>query len=326
MHGPDASGRGTQAGREADVNRARTVLFSSLAFCLGVTEAGAAEMGFNIYPMGSLAFGAGATPPPGFYVTPSVGYYQASIGGNVTVGRTLVVDLDLKFWQPAVNLLYVPEATVFGGHVGFSANVPIGYLDLTANATIGPFSGSRETDGWGFGDLMLRGQIGWTHGHFSHTFYLTGWLPTGRYEPGFAPNIGLNRPAIDGTWAFSYTEPTTMLELSMALGVTFNATNTETDYQTGIEGHLEWALGRKIGQQLTLGVAGYHYRQLTGDSGSGAVFGSFIGRNNGIGPGLSYATQIDGRIVVFSARHYWEYAAARHFEGTLSIASVTMRF
>jgi hypothetical protein len=309
------------------VGRGRIALLSALLLCAGAwREAEAAESGFNIYPMGSLAFGAGATPPPGLYVTPNVAYYHGEIGGNVNVGRDLVLNMEAKFFTSGVNLLYVPETTVLGGHLGLSANVPIGYIDLTAQASLGPLSVTRETAGWGLGDIMLRGQLGWTHGPFSHTFYLSGFLPTGRYDPRFAPNIGLHRPAIDGTWAFTYTEPTTMLELSAAVGITFNATNTETDYRTGIEGHLEWALGKKIGKQLTIGVAGYHYRQLTGDSGSGATLGSFIGRNNGIGPGLSYVTQIDGRVVVFNVRHYWEYAAARHFEGTLSMGSVTVRF
>lgn len=311
------------------MRRFRSAAFiSAFGLCLacGSYEADAAEFGFSIYPVGTLTFGAGATPPEGLYVTQIAAYYQGSVGGSATLGRVTAIDLNAKFFTSATNFLYVPEAKLFGGNLGFSLTLPVGYLDLTAQALIGSLGGSRTVRGGGLGDIMMRGQLGWTYGAFSHTLYVTGWLPTGRYDPTFAPNIGLNRPAADLTWGFSYLEPTTMLEFSAAAGVTFNARNTATDYQTGLEGHLEWAIGKKIGQQLTLGVAGYHYRQLTGDSGSGAILGSFMGRNNGIGPGLTYITQIGGHLAILNLRHYWEYEAVRHFGGALSTASVTVRF
>jgi hypothetical protein len=55
--------------------------------------------------------------------------------------------------------------------------------------------------------------------------------------------------------------------------VTFNFENTETNYRTGNEFHFEWAIGREIATGLVLGIVGYDYRQLSGDSGSGAALG-----------------------------------------------------
>jgi hypothetical protein len=306
---------------------AALLLAFGLCLACAAQRTEAAESGFNIYPLGSLAFGAGHTPPPGFYVTNVLGYYEGSIGGNVNIGRVVAVDLHAKFLNAATNFLYVPPNTTFlGGQPGFSVTVPVGYLDFAAQATIGPLTATRQVAGGGLGDIMARVQLGWTHGPFAHTFYLSGWLPTGRYEPTFAPNIGLNRPAVDATWGFTYTEPTTMFELSGAVGLTANARNTATDYLTGLESHFEWSLAKKFGHQLTIGIGGYHYRQLTGDSGSGATFAPFISRNNGIGPGLSYVTQIAGHVAIFALSHYWEYEAVRHFEGTVSTASVTIRY
>ena len=115
-------------------------------------------------------------------------------------------------------------------------------------------------------------------------------------------------------------------ELSGGAGLTFNARNTATDYQTGTESHFEWAIGKHFGESISLGVAGYHYVQLTGDTGSGATLGPFKGRNNGIGPALNFATQIGGHVAVLSLRHFWEYDAVRHFEGSLSTAAFTVRF
>jgi hypothetical protein len=297
-----------------------------LGLIFGASDVRSAEFAFNIYPTGSLNLGAGGTPPPGFYLTTIAGFYHGDVNGNVNIGRAVAVNLDAKFFTAATNLLYVPKEEFLGGRLGFSANLPVGHADLNAQATIGSLSGAKGVQGWGFGDVMARGQLGWTSGAFSHTIYLSGWLPTGRYEPTFAPNIGLNRPAVDVTWGFTYIEPTTKIELSAAAGVTFNARNNATDYRTGTESHFEWAVGKHFGESISLGVAGYHYLQLTDDTGSGATLGAFRGRNNGIGPALNFATQIGGHVTVLSLRQFWEYEAARHFEGTLSTAALTVRF
>jgi hypothetical protein len=285
-----------------------------------------AEFGFNIYPTGSLNLGAGATPPPGFYFTTVAGYYQGSISGNVNVGRAVAVGLDVKFFTAAANLLYVPKEEFLGGRAAFSVNIPGGHIGLNAQATVGALSASKEVAGWGLGDIMARAQLGWTQGAFSHTVYVSAWAPTGRYEPTFAPNIGLNRPAVDVTWGFTYLDPATKIELSGAAGLTFNAVNAATNYQTGVESHFEWAVGKHFSETVSLGVAGYHYVQLTGDSGSGATLGEFKGRNNGIGPALNFATKLGGHAAVLSLRHFWEYETVRHFGGTLSTAALTIRF
>jgi hypothetical protein len=308
--------------------RARHLLCGAAALAVATLAepAVAAEYGFTIYPLGSLAFDAGATPPPGLYITPNVGYFQGNIAGNVNVGRVIAINADVKILLAGVNVLIVPAMEFLGGHWGFSLNVPGGFMDLTAQAVLGPFTGSREVSGGGGGDIFGRAQLGWTHGTFSHTFYLTAFANTGRYSPTFAPNIGLNRPAVDVTWGFSYLEPSTTLQLNGAFGFTFNRINQATDYQTGNEFHAEWALGKKLGQQWTIGVAGYHYRQLEGDSGSGATLGPFIGRTNGIGPALGYVTQIAGHIAIFNVRHYWEYEVVNRFGGSTTVATATVRF
>jgi hypothetical protein len=75
-----------------------------------------------------------------------------------------------------------------------------------------------------------------------------------------------------------------------------------------------------------LGVVGYDYRQLTGDSGSGAVLGPMKGRVDAIGPGISYTTLIEGMPVIVNARHYDEYSVVKRWDGGLTIISATVRF
>jgi hypothetical protein len=62
--------------------------------------------------------------------------------------------------------------------------------------------------------------------------------------------------------------------------------NYATQYQTGDEFHAEWAIGYKFDNGLVLGVVGYDYRQLTGDSGSGAILGPFESSGDAVGGGL----------------------------------------
>jgi len=72
---------------------------------------------------------------------------------------------------------------------------------------------------------------------------------------------------------------------SSRAGFTFNWENPDTDYTTGTEFHIEWALVQHLSKTLAVGIAGYHHQQVTGDSGAGATLGDFKGRVTALGPG-----------------------------------------
>lgn len=78
------------------------------------------------------------------------------------------------------------------------------------------------------------------------------------------------------------------LEVSLATGVTFNWTNTATNYRTGTELHLEGAVSYNLTPAFSVGVVGYHYEQLTGDTGTGANLGAFEGRVSALGGTVGY--------------------------------------
>ena len=75
-----------------------------------------------------------------------------------------------------------------------------------------------------------------------------------------------------------------------------------------------------------IGVAGYDFRQLTGDSGPGARLGPFEGQVDAIGPAITSTTLIDKSPVVLSARHYEEFNAENRFSGSTTILSGTVRY
>jgi hypothetical protein len=287
----------------------------------------AAEFAFGTYGLGSSSFGAGVTPPAGTYVSTVAGFYHAEINGPLTIGNVVLnAGAKIDFFTAALNVLYVPERKVLGGNLGLSVTVPIGRIDIEAAIGVGPFSASRQVDGWGLGDIVPRVQIGWEAGDLAYTVWLQGVTPTGRYEPTFSPSTGFNRPGIDTGLAATWTDKTTKLQFNGAVGLTFNFENEATDYQTGTEFHFEWAVGYELGKGLVVGVVGYDYRQLTGDSGSGAVLGPFKSRIDAVGPGLSYTTVLGTMPLVLNLSHYREFNAEHRFEGNQTLASVTLRF
>jgi hypothetical protein len=313
------------------MRRRQLLLVAIGGACLSLTAvspAKAAEYGFSNYRLGGLAFGAGVIPPlPGLYVSAVTGVYSGEIKGTLNfAGVPLSAGAKVEAFTTAANVLYVPEKKLFGGSLGLSVTVPIGHVDLDATVSAGPLAGSRSVDGWGLGDITPMLQLGWQQGSLSHQVYIQGFLPTGRYDVGFVPIIGLNRPGIDTGWTFTWTDPSTKLQFNGGLGITFNFENEATNYRSGNEFHFEWAIGREIAPGLLLGVVGYDYRQITGDSGPGALLGAFKGSVDAIGPGMSFTTLIDKTPFVFSLRHYQEFNVEKRFDGSSTIASGTMRF
>ena len=300
----------------------------SLGVLMNVPGSRAAEYAFTTYPLGGLAFGAGITPPPGFYVTNVTGFYDGTIGGNFDFGgRTFGAGAKAQIFSGETNLLYVPDAKAFDGLIGFSLSVPTAYVDYTAEA-IGPRGNlvTAHTDGTGLGDFVYQFQIGWDKPDFSHSFYALFVAPTGRYQTGFYPFAGLNRPSFDIGWAFTYFDKDSKIQLNGSIGFMASVENEATQYQTGDEVHFEWAIGYKFTGALLIGVVGYDYRQVTGDSGKGAILGPFESAADAIGPGFSYTTKFYETPITINVRDYEQYNAKHFFQGNAAIASVTAAF
>jgi hypothetical protein len=280
-----------------------------------------------------MAFGAGVAPPPANYVTPAVAYITGDISGSVVFGGvTIDVGLEIQeFITGSVNYLMVPKQTILGGTPGLSITAGVGHVDLVADISAtapggGGVAATLETEGSGLLDTVPRAHLGWHHGNFHHLIYIQGLLPTGRYDEGFNPNIGLNRPAIDVGWAFTWIEETTKVQLNGAVGFTTSFENEATDYDSGDDFHFEWAIGKEFENGLTLGIVGYNYRQISGDSGSGASLGDFKGEVDALGAGLSLTTHLGKVPFIFGARHYEEFNVKNRFDNSVTLVTGTFVF
>ncbi len=314
----------------------------------------AAEEGKSVYLLGAAASMAGMTPPPGFYFSSLSYYYDGKATGSAAVSRTLGQvgstfpsvgvlqrEADLKVRaRVGINVfsfLYVVPETVAGGHVGFGVLAPTGYqnVDVNLNArssltlpngtilqTGRTLKTSDET--LAFGDPLAVAFIGWNSGFFH--WKLSGMvnIPVGSYAKADLVNMGFNRWAADVTGAMTYLNTTNGLELSLAPGITFNGENPDTRYKTGTEFHVEGAAMKHFSKSFALGVTGYHYRQITGDSGAGAVLGSFKGRVSAIGPNLTYNFQIGKVPVLTSFRFLHEFDAKNRLAGNAAIFTLTV--
>jgi hypothetical protein len=100
------------------------------------------------------------------------------------------------------------------------------------------------------------------------TWYITGDIPVGAYDSTRLSNLGIGHGAIDAGGGYTYFNPMTGQEFSAVLGLTYNFENQSTQYQNGVDMHLDWATSKFITKQWQLGVVGYAYKQLSCDSGA----------------------------------------------------------
>jgi hypothetical protein len=301
-----------------------------LAGSLSMGEpANATELGASEYIPGLTLPMSGYTPPPGVYFVDTFALYQGSSNlfpatGSTSatrITRDIVADIAIVGWFPDIKL--------FGADPGFAVTVPFGSDRSTAKFTIaaptGPVERSLAGDIFAIADTEFSAILGWHAGEQHWNVILTGFTPTGVFEPNRLMVTGLNRPALDLKGAYTYLGLQTGLEVTGALGLTLNAFNTATNYQSGAELHFEWAVNEHFPFGLSAGVGGYFLQQVTDDHGSGDIFGAFRGRVAAVGPLLGYALKAGAQEVDFSARWFHEFAVENRIRGDLIFASFSFR-
>jgi hypothetical protein len=260
---------------------------------------------------GSLA----ATPlGPGWTVSQTYYHWEGSAGADVAAARLIRIGR----FDPTVSVLtsgslnanvnfVVGDATyafatpVLGAQATIGMVAVYGRTDATVAAnimgTLGPvpFAGSTTTSQavTGFGDLYPMATLRWNKGVDNYMWYLTGDIPVGLYSSSNLANIGIGHGAIDSGVGYTYFNPQTGHELSAVTGFTYNFINPETQYQSGVDWHLDWGASQWVNKQLFFGAVGYIYHEIGCDSGSGDKVGCFQSRVFSIGPQIGFVFPID---------------------------------
>ena len=60
------------------------------------------------------------------------------------------------------------------------------------------------------------------------------------------------------------------------LGFTYNLLNQSTQYQNGVDMHLDWSASQFLTKQFQIGAAGYVYKEIGFVFGSGVLVGCFL--------------------------------------------------
>ncbi|WP_339034152.1 transporter [Bradyrhizobium symbiodeficiens] len=282
---------------------------------------------------GSLA----ATPAtPGWSLATI--YYHTNVnasGGAAAarefqVGRfspTVNVDLNLSLRGQADLMFIAPTYTfatpVLGGQLSATLASVYGRNSAsiagTLTTAVGPIvttrNGFLEDALVSYGDLYPTLKLKWNSGLHNYMVYGAGDIPVGDYNPNRLANIGIGHGAIDFGGGYTYLNPTSGTEFSAVGGLTYNFKNPDTQYQSGIDFHLDWGVSQFLSKQVFVGFVGYAYQQVTDDFGQPAVLGSFRSRVLGVGPQIGYILPIGSNQAFLGLKGYGEFDAANRPSG-----------
>src|SRR6266404_4206549 len=246
-----------------------------------------------------------------------IGRFNPSL--NVNLNASLKADADLAIIVPS----YVFATPVFGGQLAVQMGTITGTTSANVNGTLTaslpPFSLLR-TDSisdttTGFGDLYPQASLKWNFGVNNFMTYITGDIPVGDYSSTSLANLGLGHGAIDAGGGYTYFNPATGHEFSAVAGFTYNLKNQTTQYQSGVDFHLDWGASQFLSKQFFVGLVGYAYDQVSADSGSGNRVGAFESRVFAVGPQLGYIFPLNGLQGFLGAKAYFEFGAKDRPEG-----------
>src|SRR5262249_57274202 len=80
-------------------------------------------------------------------------------------------------------------------------------------------------------------------------------------------------------------------------GLTYNFINPYTQYQSGVDVHLDWGASRFLTKQLQIGLVGYLYNQASCDGGGRDRARCFQVGGSGAGGQAGYDTPLGDQVV-----------------------------
>ena len=325
----------------AKPSRALLATWAVIAGCTAVAQpepARAAEFGTGPWAKGYTDIFGGLVPPvPGFYFRTDAYHYNGDANRTVFDGF-VQLGLEEDYTATIAALTYVTPWKILGGTyalavvpsvVAMDVDVGIGISQFTGPLglrTFGPFNFKTGDTNFALGDTAFAPLvIGWNAGNFHWNVGVFGFAPTGDYSTRQLANTSLNHWAVMNRIAGTYFDPKTGWQANGAAIYSVNWENPATNYETGNILNLDGAITKNFGP-WGVGAVGYAMIQTTGDSGSGALLGSFESRVYGAGPIVTYMLGDPRNPLTFIAKYYQEFDAENTFEGhTLDIA-VTAKF
>jgi hypothetical protein len=241
------------------------------------------------------------------------------------VSANVNANLDMTFLAPTYTL----ATPVLGGQASVAL---MGIYGNNSTSLAGQLTGTLTVPGFGttpfsrfdsidssltaFGDLYPFFQMKWNAGVNNFMTYVAGDIPVGAYQSTRLANIGIGHWAIDAGGGYTYFDPKTGHEASAVLGFTYNFINPSTQYQNGVDMHLDWGVSQFLSKQVQVGLVGYLYQEIGCDSGSGDRVGCFQARVVGVGPQFGYLFPVGDNLQGYlNLKAYGEFANANRPAG-----------
>jgi hypothetical protein len=283
----------------------QTEIYYHTTVSAGGNVALAREFQIGRVPLGlsaSLTANLNATGDLGF-VLPMYTFQTPAWGGQVTVGLLSA---------------YGRVSTSLAGTLAGTLTTPLGAVPFLRNDSI-------SDSVWGFGDLAPLVTLRWNNGVHNYMVYAIGDIPIGAYDSTRLSNIGIGHGTVDFGAGYTYLNPQTGNEFSAVLGFTYNYLNNSTQYQNGVDMHLDWGTSHFFTKQVLAGLVGYVYKEVGCDSGLGDHVGCFQSQVVGIGPQIGFIFPVGDLQGYLNIKGYKEFAAQNRPDGwntwiTLSIS------
>lgn len=241
-------------------------------------------------------------------------------------GKSVNAGLNTRESLALLQLGYVYEEKILGGqpYIGLGWGPGINTTTASVSVTHPNVELNRSNTMSGGSDIYPLASLTWNKGNNNYKTYITGDIPVGAYSATSLSSIGIGHAAVDAGGAYTYLNANSGLEFSGVLGATYNWQNNQTNYQNGIDSHLDWSVSQFLSQQWQVGIAGYVYYQLTGDSGSGDKVGAFKSQVAAIGPQIGYVFNIGTNQAYINLRTYKEFWAKNRVEGYTTVATISI--
>src|SRR5450631_3608407 len=294
------------------------------------------ESGTSFWLPGTYGSLAAVPGTPGWAVASVYYHISVSAGADVAAAR----EIQIGRFNPALNVnlnanlhasadlaiivpSYVFATPVLGGQLAVQMGTIVGSTSANVNGTLTaslpPFSlvradsiGDTTT---GLGDLYPQASLKWNMGVNNFMTYVSGDIPVGNYNSMSLSNLGLGHGAIDAGGGYTYFNPATGREFSAVAGFTYNFMNPTTQYQSGVDFHLDWGASQFLSKQFFIGLVGYAYDQVSAYTGSGDRVGAFESRVFSAGPQLGYIFPLAGKQGFLGLKSYFEFGAKSRPEG-----------
>lgn len=302
--------------------RRAAAAFAALAgVCSWPATASGDESGASAWLPGQFASFTAVPGDPGFSLETL--YYRRAASANAartfSIGGRIAAGLDITELYVFLTPSYTFAEPVLHGQLSLAVTFAPGRMDSSVSATLtGPggrsISGTATDSMSGFGDLYPLATLKWTVGPHNFMTYVMPSVPIGAYDPNRVAGLGLGHWALDGGLGYTFLSELGF-ELSVTAGLTHNFINPYTQYQSGMDGHIDWGASYSPTESFYFGPVGYFYHQLGADSGPGARLGPFMSKVTAVGAQVGYGFAVGSVQADLNLRGYKEFDADNRPDG-----------